>query len=128
MQLIKREMVEALTKAYEHSAETGESSKRVVLKLFTPWAGATWYITEGMPLEDGAPVEYPEAIENPDDVDWHLFGFCDLGDPQNAELGYCSLAELQSLNGPAGLKVERDRTLGDETSIDDIIAKYRGKS
>lgn len=61
-----------------------------VVKLFTPDAGATWLLTEIAP----------------DDHD-HAFGLCDLGQGF-PELGYVSLAELQSVRGPLGLPVERD--------------------
>ena len=62
-----------------------------VVKLFTPVAGATWLLTE----------------IDPDDHD-HAFGLCDLGQGF-PELGYVSLAELQSVRGRLGLPVERDR-------------------
>ena len=61
-----------------------------VVKLFTPWAGATWLLSEIDP-------EDPNVV----------FGLCDLGLGE-AELGYVSLSELQSLRGMFGLKVERD--------------------
>ena len=61
-----------------------------VVKLFTPDAGATWLLTEIDP-------------HNHD----HAFGLCDLGQGF-PELGYVSLAELQSVRGRLGLPVERD--------------------
>jgi len=61
-----------------------------VVKLFTPDAGATWLLTE----------------IDPDDHD-RAFGLCDLGHGF-PELGYVSLAELQSVRGRLGLPVERD--------------------
>lgn len=61
-----------------------------VVKLFTPDAGATWLLTE----------------IDPHDHD-HAFGLCDLGHGF-PELGYVSLAELQSVRGRLGLPVERD--------------------
>ena len=60
-----------------------------VLKLFTPWGRCTWLLTE---------------IDADGDT---MFGLCDLGQGC-PELGYVSLAELQSLRGPMGLTVERD--------------------
>jgi hypothetical protein len=63
-----------------------------VVKLFTPDAGATWLLTE----------------IDPDDHDHdHAFGLCDLGQGF-PELGYVSLAELQSARGRLGLPIERD--------------------
>ncbi len=55
-------------------------------KLFTPWTSWTWFITEF-------------------DGDDTLFG---LVNGHEVELGYVSLKELESITGPAGLKVERD--------------------
>lgn len=61
-----------------------------VVKLFTPDAGATWLLTE----------------IDPDDED-RAFGLCDLGQGF-PELGYVSLAELQTVRGHLGLLIERD--------------------
>ena len=103
MKLITNEIARKLLPAYELSAETGEGGKAVIAKYFTPWANATWFISEGMPVDtDGEPTTIDKA------KDWHLFGFCDLGDTINAELGYVMLSDLESVNGPVGLKVERD--------------------
>jgi Protein of unknown function (DUF2958) len=61
-----------------------------VVKLFCPWGGATWLLTELDP-------------EEPD----HAFGLCDLGQGF-PELGRVSLKELDALRGPGGLRIERD--------------------
>ncbi|HEX7955001.1 MAG TPA: DUF2958 domain-containing protein [Burkholderiales bacterium] len=61
-----------------------------VVKLFTPDAGATWLLTE----------------IDPDDHD-HAFGLCDLG-LGFPELGWVSLAEVTTVRGRLGLRVERD--------------------
>ena len=62
-----------------------------VVKLFTPDANATWLLTELDPVE-------PDIA----------FGLCDLG-LGCPELGFVSLSELESVRGPMGLAVERDR-------------------
>jgi hypothetical protein len=62
-----------------------------VVKLFLPWHSATWLLTE----------------LDPEDND-QAFGLCDLG-MGSPELGYVSIAELQSVSGPGGLTIERDR-------------------
>lgn len=59
------------------------------VKFFTPDAQATWLVLEW-------------------DGDDQLFTFACLGDCQSAELGYASLSELESLQGPLGLQVEHD--------------------
>jgi hypothetical protein len=62
-----------------------------VVKLFCPWSGATWLLTE----------------LDPDEPDI-AFGLCDLalGMP---EIGPVRLSELAALSGPGGLRIERDR-------------------
>lgn len=61
-----------------------------VVKLFCPWGGATWLLSE----------------LDPEDNDI-AFGLCDLclGFP---ELGSVRLSELEALRGPGGLTIERD--------------------
>ena len=74
----------------------------IIAKLFAPVGAATWWITEGEE-EDG---------------DWRLFGYADLysGSGQNrsleAELGYVMLSDLEGVQLPMGLKIERDRHYG----------------
>ena len=62
-----------------------------VVKLFTPDAGCTWLLSELDP-------------EDPDIA----FGLCDLG-MGCPELGSVRIFELESVRGPLGLGVERDR-------------------
>ena len=68
-----------------------EIDHRPVVKFFTPDASATWLLTELAPDGDT------------------LFGLCDVGHGE-PEIGYASLAEIQSLRGPMRLLVERDRS------------------
>ncbi len=56
------------------------------IKFFTPWSNWSWFVTEF----DGKDI---------------FFG---LVDGHFKELGYFSLSELQSIDGPWGLKIERD--------------------
>ena len=62
-----------------------------VVKLFCPWGGATWLLSELDP-------------EDPDIA----FGLCDLGFGC-PELGSVRLSELAAVRGPGGLSIERDR-------------------
>ena len=59
-----------------------------VVKWFTPFANATWLITEILDEETA-------------------FGLCDLG-LGFPELGHIHIPEILELTGPGGLKVERD--------------------
>ena len=86
--------IEAAMPAMRSTEKLSEDKTNIAVKFFTPDAGATWYVLEGEKLEDG---------------DWEFFGFVNLGDPQMAELGYFRLSELESVRGPFGLKIERDR-------------------
>ncbi len=81
--LLRKEDLKRLPPMY---SQENNPDPTVWVKFFTPWAGWTWYITEF----DGEDT---------------LFG---LTDGHEMELGYISLSELQSLRGPAGLRVERD--------------------
>jgi hypothetical protein len=65
----------------------GEIDFEPVCKLFIPWAGGTWLLTEC-------------------DPDGLAFGLADIGYP---ELGYVSLDELAELRGPGGMTVEEDK-------------------
>jgi len=59
----------------------------IKVKFFCPWNQWTWYPYEYEP-KDKLFFGYVKGIEN--------------------EIGYFSLEELESVNGPMGLKIERD--------------------
>ena len=71
--------------------------KELIVKFFNPLGSQTWEITEG---------SYQEEMDT-----WLLFGLCDLGFGQ-AEWGYVTLAELESLDVGFGLGIERDICVG----------------
>jgi hypothetical protein len=70
-------------------AQEGSKDPTVYMKLFTPWTGWTWFVTEG---EDR-------------DGDYLMFGYT-IG--QEKEWGYISMNELKAVRGPGGLEIERD--------------------
>jgi hypothetical protein len=72
------------------SPEHREKDHAPVVKLFTPWTGCTWLLTELDPEEPR-----------------RAFGLCDLG-MGYPELGYVDLDEIESVKGPFGLTIERD--------------------
>lgn len=93
MKLLTQELRKKLPPLY---SQDGKGGKAVAyLKLFTPSSSWSWYATEGEPVTDDYGKE----------VDYRFFG---LVDGQVKELGYFSLAELESVNGPMGLPIERD--------------------
>lgn len=83
MQLLTKEITTKLPVLY---SQENEKDPMVVCKFFTPWSSWTWYAIEF----DGKDT---------------FFGYV-IG--HEAELGYFSLSELQSLKGPMGLSIERD--------------------
>lgn len=90
MKLITKEVESALLKSPLYSTEKEKRSK-VIVKFFTPWSNWTWYVIEGnKEKETGV---------------WTFFG---LVEGLETELGYFTLSELESVRGPAGLKIERD--------------------
>ena len=86
MELLTNELRAQLPALY---AQEKEEDPIVYAKLFTPWTGWTWYITEGS--QEGE--------------DFIFFGYV-IG--LEKEWGYISLNELQSVRGPGGLTIERD--------------------
>jgi len=101
MELLTKELLNKLPALYVNDDKKPEETK-VILKLFTPDAQCTWYITEF----DGKDKFY---------------GFCNLGDEQGAELGYISLRELQTIRGRLGLPVERDKYWNSNTTLDKVM-------
>lgn len=88
MKLITKAIEEKLLKHPLYSQEKNPNPE-ILVKFFTPWAGWTWYVTEG----------------NKEENDWLFFGYVE---GQENELGYFRLSELQEVKGPFGLKIERD--------------------
>lgn len=85
-----------------------EIDHKPVVKFYTPDASATWLITE---------------LSADGDT---LFGLCDLGHG-TPELGYASLAEIQSLRGSMGLLVERDRSFRATNTLTEYAAEARNR-
>jgi hypothetical protein len=100
MQLLTQEIRQKLPALY--SCEDKQPSDiRIVVKFFTPWSHWTWYAYEGSPIDANGNynTDQPEA-------DFLFFGWVEGDFP---ELGYFKLSELQSVRGPFGLAIERDR-------------------
>lgn len=112
-QVITDEIAAELLRRDMEVRKTGDhKDKGTVVKFFTPWGTASWFIVTGTPLDgNGQAMDTTEGA-----ADWHLFGRCDLfGD--GGELGYVLLSELQAIKGPkqfSMLTVERDEHYSDE--------------
>ena len=100
MKLFTKEILRKMPKLYDTDGKP-KNEVKVQAKLFNPCGAATWYITEYSPEEKIA------------------FGFSNLGDDQNAELGYISIEELENLRLPYGLKIERDRYF--EATLEEVM-------
>lgn len=93
MKLITKELEETFEK-YPIGSQDGLGGKaKVIAKFFNPVGPGTWLITEANKLENS---------------DYEMFGYCHLGDDEMAELGYVNLSQLEQLQLPFGLSVERD--------------------
>ena len=100
MKLITKEVRALLTK---NAAATVADPERDTMtdstvKFFNPCGAATWYISEA--------EFYPAIGQQGEEA--RLFGWCDLGIPGCAELGYVMLSDLQRIRGMGGLGIERD--------------------
>lgn len=83
--LMPAEIAAKLPPLYSQEEQGDETIAQ--LKLFTPWTNWTWYASEYDPEER------------------LCFGVV-VG--HERELGYFSLAELEAIRGPGGLRIERD--------------------
>lgn len=94
MKLMTKELARKLPRLYSTDMFTDEGERNddiiLVAKFFTPDSQWTWYVIEGEQRGD----------------DWLFFGYI-VG--LERELGYFTLSELESVRGPLGLKIERDR-------------------
>jgi len=86
MKLLTKELIAKLPELYA-TEDIELEDKLILAKLFTPWSSWTWYV-----------IEY--------DGEDRCFGFVK---GHEAEFGYFSIKELSEIEGPYGLKVERDR-------------------
>lgn len=98
MELLPDEIRKKLPPLYSKE-QLGEDAMAVV-KYFTPWTYWTWYASEGSPVDEDGYYDTDKPK-----VDFVFFG---LVRGHEVELGYFSLRELQEVEGPAGLRIERD--------------------
>lgn len=91
MKLLTKEIERKLPALYSTDGKPDEDRK-VIAKFYTPWTNWTWYVLEG---------EYSE-----DHGTWMFFGWVE---GHAKEFGHFLLSDLESVRGPAGLRIERDR-------------------
>ena len=85
MELLPKEIERMLPPLYSQEEKGDEAVAQV--KFFTPWTSWTWYASEYDPGQ-------------------RLFFGVVVGHVR--ELGYFSLDEMEKIEGPAGLRIERD--------------------
>lgn len=107
MKLLTKELEKEFKKFPLGSQDGKYGLAKVIVKYFNPCGIGTWLITEG---------------ERTDDGDFEMFGYCHLGDDENAELGYIRLSELESIKGPLGIGIERDLYF-EECTLEDAVHK-----
>lgn len=91
MKLLTKEIEKKLKKFPLYSQDGKGVEAKVVCKFFAPVGSWTWYVLDGDIQEDG---------------DWMFFGI--VVSDYGAEYGYFGLRELESIELPFGLKIERD--------------------
>ena len=99
MKLMTPELEAKFPSLYSTENKKPEDIK-VIAKFFDPCGSWTWYATE-----------YDKA-------DGLFFG---LVKGMETELGYFSLQELESYEGPLGLGIERDLYFGDNITLDQVM-------
>jgi len=95
-----------LRAALREQAGSDAGDKRPLVKLFNPMGAATWLASE---------------LDADGDT---LFGLADLG-VGCPELGYFSLAEIEALRLPFGLRIERDLHFSTTVTLSDWAAWAR---
>lgn len=103
MKLLTKELEEKFKKYPLRSQDGKGSYAEVLVKYFNPVGAGTWLITEA---------------EKQDNGDYELFGYCHITD---WEWGYVMLSELENLQLPFGMKIERDLYTGDSKYIKDFV-------
>lgn len=90
MKLLTKEIEKRLESHPLYSQEEKGGDAVVIAKFFNPCGAGTWWVLEGEKREDG---------------DWLFFGIAEI---YEREYGYFTLKELESINLPFGLTIERD--------------------
>ncbi|PIY95004.1 MAG: hypothetical protein COY68_00625 [Candidatus Levybacteria bacterium CG_4_10_14_0_8_um_filter_35_23] len=101
MQLLTKEITTKLPALY---SQEDEKDPLVICKFFLPMTKWTWFATE---------------FDGKDSFFGYVVG-------EYPELGYFSLSELESVEGPYGLKVERDRYF-EPTRLTRIKKEYESR-
>lgn len=103
MKLLTKELLKEFEKQ-GHTQSKELKDIKIIVKYFNPLGAGSWYA-----------VEY--------DAEHRIFfGYANIGDMRNAELGYFSLDDLENCKGPLGVGIERDLYFGEHT-LQEIMDK-----
>lgn len=93
MKLLTEELEKTFSRYPFESQEGMGFDSKLLAHFFNPLGDQHWFITEA----------------EKEGEDWIMFGYADLGfGPDCSEWGYMSLQELQDINLPFGMGIERD--------------------
>ena len=94
MKLLTKEIIKKLEVSSENVSSNSESGfsddAQVIVKFFNPTGSGTWWVMDGEEVGEG---------------DWEFFGVVSL---LETEWGYFTLSQLESIELPFGLGIERD--------------------
>lgn len=122
MDILTKELCGKIPHIYSNEKKKPEDIK-VIIKFFTPWSHWYWYATKAEGIgADYESVSLTSDTNLEDLLDVRFFGFVAGDFP---ELGYFSLEELKALNGPYGLKIERDIHFGFEHTLKEVMDKHK---
>jgi hypothetical protein len=107
MKILTQEILNAFKKQ-GHTGNKSAKDIKIVLKIFNPYGGQTWYIYE---MDD-------------DDIYW---AFVNLGDREMSECGTVSMSELLSLRVPPfNMPLERDKFFKPlSMSLEEVMNKVK---
>lgn len=106
MKLMTKELEERFAKYPIGSQDGKKGDSKVIAKYFNPVGVGTWFITEANKLDNG---------------DFEMFGYCHLGDDEEAEFGYVKLSDLENIKLPLGLTIERDLYIDKDATLLDAM-------
>ena len=108
MKLITKEIEKKFEEFPLYSQDGKGLNAEVLVKFFNPTGVGIWYITEANKLKDG---------------DYEMFGYCHLGDDENAEFGNILLSDLEDIKLPQDLKIERDMYLENGINLGNALKR-----
>ncbi len=116
MELLTDEIKNRFQKYPLYSQEGKGLDAKVIAKFINPFGSGTWLITEGSLTDDN---------------DYIMFGYCHLGNDEDAELGYVLLSELEDIHIPVKsqgqmlgyIDIERDDNLPENCTLKKAMKK-----